>query len=47
MSACHYTRYAGEDESEHDGVVLKVGVVDKDGRGLHQDRYEGYGAFPF
>ena len=47
MSACHYTRCAGEDESEHDGVVLEVGIVDENGRRLHKDRYESYGTFPF
>lgn len=28
MSASHYARNAGEEESEHNGVVLEVGVVD-------------------
>ena len=47
MSACHNACKAGKNETKHNGVVLKVGVVDQDSGGLHKDGYESYGAFPF
>ena len=33
--------HGGQDEAEHDGVVLEVNVVDKDDGRLHQDGDEG------
>lgn len=45
-ASCHDARHAGNNEAEHDCVVLKVHMVNEDNAGLHEDSSKSNSCIP-